>query len=485
MALHLRKSVMRSAVINTVIVLSVGVTSVWFSDRAHLNRLYVMVLLVVAIALGAATGWLKMRRMVQSVLRSIPKSVMYARLQREQVGQAALAELAGQAGLAGFAINWHELNDYAAQLEALDFRHMGDFTNFPLAKSLVGVAVVYADKSGATLVEIQFIQLSKAAHLNGSKANGIHFSIFTLLGGHIRITTTDHTPGASNYLLRSNADVLAAYPGQKLMFLMDRHLRLVQALAERTSKTPTLGLTMSRYVMLQRECHFWVRSRLSGMGGYRFIHEFDRFEANPAHHWAPPSKALASLPVRDVEAIDELQVMFPQPAIVELASLPTAQANKSHIKPPEPESESESETAQLQQTVNRAARWFYWIAALSLVNLLASLWGSQWSFALGLGLSQLLSDGGRQLYSAGGSGAAVFVMYAGCLGSMAFFCACGWFARKPSVFVFMVGIVFFTLDTLIFVFAKDILGVAIHLVVLYFLRQGVPAARILRGVGGK
>ena len=49
--------------------------------------------------------------------------------------------------------------------------------------------------------------------------------------------------------------------------------------------------------------------------------------------------------------------------------------------------EAEGLRAQMQS----GARWFYWIAGLSLINSIAAVSGSNWSFLAGLGITQLIS----------------------------------------------------------------------------------------------
>ena len=119
------------------------------------------------------------------------------------------------------------------------------------------------------------------------------------------------------------------------------------------------------------------------------------------------------------------------------------------------------------------ANWFYWIAALSLINAISHSMGSTWGFALGLGLTQIVTA----LMSPEGSGMPVVVgwlLIAMAVGVFAFF---GWYSRRPSLPVFIIGLVLFALDTAIFIFAADWLGVGLHVLALYFLWQGFVAAR--------
>jgi hypothetical protein len=64
--------------------------------------------------------------------------------------------------------------------------------------------------------------------------------------------------------------------------------------------------------------------------------------------------------------------------------------------------------------------------------------------------------------------------------SIAFFAACGWLARRPSVIAFGGGIAIFALDSAIFLLAHDWIGLGFHGLALYFLWSGLSAAREAR-----
>ena len=468
MALHLQKTAIQRGLTGAVLALAVAIGAAWFA--LGWNPLLFAALALLALLVGALIAWLTMRNMAQVMIDAVPVAISYARVKRSQP-------------VNGMRIDWHQFADYAAQLEALGFVRIADVTSWPLTGSVSAVAVIFRDSASSTLVELQAIQSRQPAQENPSdKINGIHFSVFSLLGGYIRVTVTDHTPTAANYLMRSSADVVATCPGQNLMFLLDKHRRLVQSLRDRTGKQVASGVTLARYVMLQRERFLWVRQHLNKLGPYKIIKEFDQFEAKPLSHWAPSSGALAALPVRSLDELDKPQA---SPLIVDLPDAASVANPVANPAPTQPTQATQVDRAALRQKVSRAASWFYAIAAFSLLTMGAQIINSKWNFALGLGFSQLLGSEAHQLYESGAPGAAIFAMYLGCVGSIAFIAACGWFARKPSVFVFMVGMVVYALDMLIFLIAMDVVGVVIHVVALLFLRRGVPAARVLReGRGG-
>ena len=123
----------------------------------------------------------------------------------------------------------------------------------------------------------------------------------------------------------------------------------------------------------------------------------------------------------------------------------------------------------------RAANWFYWIAGLSLVNLAAIATGANFRFVIGLGFSEMLGGWAKNMTETAGSNGAILAACAGGVALTAFFAACGWFARRPSMVAFIIGMVVFALDTVVFVLAKDWIGVAFHAYAIYGLWRGIPA----------
>lgn len=481
MALNLRKSVVHSILFNTALIAGIGLVYALATGSLSPQRLGVVCLL--ALVLGPLSGWLKMRTMAQKIIGSIPAATAYARISRDH-------------DFGEVNIEWHHLDDYAAQLLAGGFTHLGDFTGHPMTRALTGAVAIYLSRDSTTLVEIQYIRLSQTSEqVSGKKANGVHFSLFSLVGGQIRITTTDHTPIGINYILRSPCDVLAAFPGENLMSLLDKHRRLRATVCERTGKSVSGGLSMTHFMLLNRQRYDMVRERLAHMSSYQLISEIDRFEANPLLNWAQPSAVLAKLPLQSMQELEQTGNLHPEPLIVDVtgdhtppeAMSATSEALQAleadadaEAAPDNPASDRELATSLLTRLVGRSAAWFYWIAGLSLVNLLTAIFDSSWNFSLGLGFSQLLYQQGKVLQGLNAPTGGILVMYLGCIGSIAFIAACGYFARKPSVFVFTVGMVCMALDSLIFLLASNFLAVLIHAVALYFLYRGMRGARLLR-----
>jgi hypothetical protein len=119
--------------------------------------------------------------------------------------------------------------------------------------------------------------------------------------------------------------------------------------------------------------------------------------------------------------------------------------------------------------------WFYWIAGLSLINTISAMSGSDWRFILGLGITQIFDGIGQGL---GGNGKFV-ALFLDLLAAGAFV-GFGVFANKGHLWAFIVGMILFALDGLIYLLGPDWIGVGFHVFVVYCLFRGFAAARELR-----
>lgn len=137
---------------------------------------------------------------------------------------------------------------------------------------------------------------------------------------------------------------------------------------------------------------------------------------------------------------------------------------------------------QTEATVKSGANWFYWIAGLSIINSLILLFGGNWSFIVGLGITQLV-DGLSIGLSGGELGEVGTLRIIGFILDLiiaGLFVAIGTFARKLQLWAFIVGMVIYTLDAVIFIFVVDIFSLAFHALALYFIFRGFLAAKQLK-----
>jgi hypothetical protein len=130
----------------------------------------------------------------------------------------------------------------------------------------------------------------------------------------------------------------------------------------------------------------------------------------------------------------------------------------------------EKELADLQRNIQSSAKWFYWIAGLSIINTLIIFFGGGVSFIVGLGITQLV-DG--IVYEASYS-AKLVALFINILisGLFVFF---GYFAHKQEKWAFLTGMVLYFMDGLLFLLVEDWLSVGFHVFVLFSLYAGIKS----------
>ena len=131
--------------------------------------------------------------------------------------------------------------------------------------------------------------------------------------------------------------------------------------------------------------------------------------------------------------------------------------------------------AELERRVKSGAGWFYWIAGFSIVNSILVATGSNWGFALSLGVTSL-TDGLAAEF--GGSAKAVGIAFN--------FIACGililfgFFAGKGHAWAFIIGMILLGLDTVLTGFLQMWLSLAFHVFALFCIFAGFKASRAQR-----
>jgi hypothetical protein len=135
---------------------------------------------------------------------------------------------------------------------------------------------------------------------------------------------------------------------------------------------------------------------------------------------------------------------------------------------PKPATPKASEAGSVSPIVQSAARWFWWIAGLSVVNIVLFQSGSQTNFVVGLGITAI-SDVVFASNKAIG-----FVIDALAVG---FFLWMGAQGSRGKLWAFYVGLAVYTLDALIYVSFKDWMPVAFHALAIFFIMKGVMVLR--------
>lgn len=129
----------------------------------------------------------------------------------------------------------------------------------------------------------------------------------------------------------------------------------------------------------------------------------------------------------------------------------------------------------LENHIKSGASWFFWIAGLSVINGVILLAGGSWNFIIGLGLTQLVSSLGTETMLAG----KVIIMLVNII-IAGFFVLFGIFGRRHATWAFIVGIIIYALDGLLFLLVKDFVSIGFHIFALFFIVRGLSALTQLK-----
>jgi hypothetical protein len=140
-----------------------------------------------------------------------------------------------------------------------------------------------------------------------------------------------------------------------------------------------------------------------------------------------------------------------------------------------------AQAAALQQQGRNGANWFYWVAALSLVNSAIMHAGGGIHFVVGLGFTLILDSivtaiaveapDSALVVKAIGIGLDLFIA--------ALVAGAGWLAHRRFTAVFIIGMVLYALDGLIFLMVGDLMSVGFHALALWGMYSGLSAFRKL------
>ncbi|MDB6113740.1 MAG: hypothetical protein JWQ62_685 [Lacunisphaera sp.] len=143
---------------------------------------------------------------------------------------------------------------------------------------------------------------------------------------------------------------------------------------------------------------------------------------------------------------------FTQTAAAPMAATPAPNpvADRAFIARSEPE-------------VMRGANWFWWIAALSLVNTLMIHSDSDRNFVIGLGFTLMVDVMFKSIkWLAFGVDAVALGVIVGL----------GFLSRKGHFWAFVTGIVLYSLDALIYLALQDWMSVGFHGLALFYMIRG-------------
>ena len=133
----------------------------------------------------------------------------------------------------------------------------------------------------------------------------------------------------------------------------------------------------------------------------------------------------------------------------------------------------------LNARTRSGANWFFLIAGLSLVNTALEKSGANRHFLVGLGITQVVDIITDKL---GTTGLVVGVIVN--LFVAAFFILLGVMGRKKQKWPFLLGMVLYGLDGLLFLLGQDFFSLGFHGLALYFLYKGLAARNQLEKLEG-
>ncbi len=135
-----------------------------------------------------------------------------------------------------------------------------------------------------------------------------------------------------------------------------------------------------------------------------------------------------------------------------------------------------------QKSHSSGSGWFYWIAGLSLITSLVSLSGGSWSFLAGLGITQIFDGFAIGLTNSGAENWVKGLSFFLDLFAAGVFVLIGLFAKKGAKPAYIIGIVLYSIDSVILLVFKEWFGVAFHAYALFQIWAGLSALRWLDNV---
>lgn len=134
----------------------------------------------------------------------------------------------------------------------------------------------------------------------------------------------------------------------------------------------------------------------------------------------------------------------------------------------------------LQKNINRSTSWFYWICGLSIINSLIIAFEGDLSFVVGLGLTQLIDGIAAGAVADGAPVSVIYVALAVSILMSGAFALFGLGGQKRILPLYILGMVIYGLDGLIFLAFQDWLPVAFHAFALFGLSKAISPIRTYR-----
>jgi hypothetical protein len=155
-----------------------------------------------------------------------------------------------------------------------------------------------------------------------------------------------------------------------------------------------------------------------------------------------------------------------------------------HHEPTPNDAAASAERRQLEAKFRGGANWFFWIAALSVINSVILLAEGDRQFVVGLGVTTVANSVALAVAKQSPDSAMVAkgIAFAFTCLAAGFFAAIGMGSRKRWVWVFAIGIVCYILDGLLLLLFQDWMSFAFHLFALFGIFGGLSACRKLQAM---
>lgn len=132
------------------------------------------------------------------------------------------------------------------------------------------------------------------------------------------------------------------------------------------------------------------------------------------------------------------------------------------------------EMVKIAKSFENGYKWFYWIAGLSLINSAAHLAKGDFSFVIGLGITQIVDGIALEIVKQNSQASMIVNIVAFGLAAVfaGLFALFGFLAGRRHGWAFIVGLVLYVFDGLIFLLVQDWLSVGFHAFAFFCIMTG-------------
>lgn len=139
----------------------------------------------------------------------------------------------------------------------------------------------------------------------------------------------------------------------------------------------------------------------------------------------------------------------------------------------------------LQARARNGLSWFYWIAALSLINSIVGMSGGSITFVIGLGATQVVDSVAKSFAQELTGNSSLVLQGVGLVLNIAIaglFAMLGFLGIKRKRWAAITGILLYGIDTLMVLSVQDWFSAAFHAWALWSMANGLKALNVLTGL---